>query len=94
LTAHWSNDDFEKSGVCIRSTAELLQSHLPFSNGSLEKLAAQPAKHKIYTHINNTNPVLLDSHRKMQEAAINALRFKCDVLWLILDGLTRTSKTS
>jgi pyrroloquinoline quinone biosynthesis protein B len=57
----WSNDDFERSGIRTRSTVELLQSHLPISNGSLETLAAQPAKHKIYTHINNTNPVLWDS---------------------------------
>jgi pyrroloquinoline-quinone synthase len=28
--------------------------------------------------------------RKMQEAAINALRFKCDVLWAMLDGLLLT----
>jgi pyrroloquinoline-quinone synthase len=26
--------------------------------------------------------------RKMQEAAVEALRFKCDVLWLMLDALT------
>jgi pyrroloquinoline-quinone synthase len=32
--------------------------------------------------------------RKMQEAAVNALRFKCDVLWSILDGLMLTKKTT
>jgi len=26
--------------------------------------------------------------RKMQEAAVAALRFKCDLLWLMLDALT------
>jgi pyrroloquinoline quinone biosynthesis protein B len=62
----WANDDFEKSGVCTRSIAELLQSHLPISNGSLKTLAAQPAKHKIYIHINNTNPVLWDSGPERQ----------------------------
>lgn len=32
--------------------------------------------------------------RKMQEAAINALRFKCDVLWSILDALVVASNAS
>jgi len=57
----WSNDDFEKSGVCTRSIGELLQSHLPILNGSMKTLAAQRARHKIYLHINNTNPILWDS---------------------------------
>ena len=54
----WSKDDFEKSGVSRRSVGELLRSHLPILDGSLETLAAQRAKHKIYVHINNTNPIL------------------------------------
>jgi pyrroloquinoline quinone biosynthesis protein B len=54
----WSNDDFEKSGICSRSVGELLQSHLPILNGSLKTLAALRAKHKVYVHINNTNPIL------------------------------------
>ena len=54
----WSKDDFEKSGVSSRSVGELLRSHLPILDGSLKTLAAQRAKHKIYVHINNTNPIL------------------------------------
>jgi pyrroloquinoline quinone biosynthesis protein B len=54
----WASDDFDKSGVLNLSAAELLKSHLPMVNGSLETLAALPAKQKVYIHINNTNPVL------------------------------------
>ncbi|MBV8453307.1 MAG: hypothetical protein JOZ29_13700, partial [Deltaproteobacteria bacterium] len=66
----WSDDDFEKSGVRDRSAGELLRSHLPISYGSLETLAAQRAKHKIYIHINNTNPILWpsSSERKLVDA--------------------------
>ena len=32
--------------------------------------------------------------RKMQEAAINALRFKCDILWSMLDALMVATKVS
>ena len=28
--------------------------------GSLEQLAALPCRHRVYTHINNTNPMLLE----------------------------------
>ena len=54
----WSHDDFEKSGISSRSVGELLLSHLPILDGSLNTLAAQRATHKVYVHINNTNPIL------------------------------------
>ena len=47
--------------------AELVQSHLPISNGSLEMLAAAPANHKIYIHINNTNPILDEDSAERRE---------------------------
>jgi len=62
----WSHDDFERSGVSNRSVSELLQSHLPILSGSLKTLASRPAKHKIYLHINNTNPVLWSSGPERQ----------------------------
>lgn len=69
----WSNDDFERSGVSGRLVAELLQSHLPIMNGSLKTLAAQRARHKVYIHINNTNPILWGSgpeRRLLEEMGI------------------------
>jgi pyrroloquinoline quinone biosynthesis protein B len=57
----WSSEDFYQSGIDDFRVAQLLQSHLPILNGSLETLAAQPAKHKLYLHVNNTNPILWDS---------------------------------
>ena len=69
----WASDDFDKSGVAHLSVAELLESHLPILNGSLETLAALPAKRKVYIHINNTNPVLWDhgpERRQLDEFGI------------------------
>lgn len=54
----WSEEDFQRSGIADFPVTELLESHLPILKGSLEMLAAQKARHKIYLHINNTNPVL------------------------------------
>jgi pyrroloquinoline quinone biosynthesis protein B len=62
----WSDDDFERSRVSSRLTAELLRSHLPILSGSLKTLAAQPARHKVYLHINNTNPILWDNGPERQ----------------------------
>jgi pyrroloquinoline quinone biosynthesis protein B len=62
----WSDDDFERSGLSNRPGGELLQSHLPILSGSLKTLALQRAKHKIYLHINNTNPVLWSSGPERQ----------------------------
>jgi pyrroloquinoline quinone biosynthesis protein B len=54
----WSRNDFEQSGITGTFAAELWQSHLPISEGSLVMLAEIPASQKIYLHINNTNPIL------------------------------------
>jgi pyrroloquinoline quinone biosynthesis protein B len=54
----WADEDFEKSGIGGFCDDELFQSHLPILTGSLKTLAAQSAKHKVYVHINNTNPIL------------------------------------
>jgi pyrroloquinoline quinone biosynthesis protein B len=62
----WSDGDFESSGVSHRSVSELLQSHLPILSGSLKTLAVQRARHKVYLHINNTNPVLWSSGPERQ----------------------------
>lgn len=74
----WSNDDFERSGVCTRSMGELLQSHLPISSGSRETLAAMPANHKIYIHVNNTNPILWDSGPERQLLRESGIRVATD----------------
>jgi pyrroloquinoline quinone biosynthesis protein B len=69
----WASDDFDKSGVLNLSAAELLKSHLPMVNGSLETLAALPAKQKVYIHINNTNPVLWEhgpERKQLDESGI------------------------
>jgi pyrroloquinoline quinone biosynthesis protein B len=62
----WSSEDFHRSGITDLSASELLESHLPIVNGSLETLAAQQAKHKIYLHLNNTNPLLWDAGPERQ----------------------------
>jgi pyrroloquinoline quinone biosynthesis protein B len=52
----WNNDELRAVRPNARSAREM--NHLPISEGSLELLRQAPARRKIYTHINNTNPIL------------------------------------
>jgi pyrroloquinoline quinone biosynthesis protein B len=52
----WNNGELRAVRPGARSAREM--NHLPISEGSLDLLRQAPARRKIYTHINNTNPIL------------------------------------
>jgi len=52
----WSDDEFSKLTGKPRTSKDM--GHLPVLNGSLDALGECQARHKIYLHINNTNPIL------------------------------------
>ena len=56
----WADDELISLGIGNRTAREL--DHLPIAGpgGSLERLAALPSRYRVYTHINNTNPILLE----------------------------------
>ncbi len=56
----WADDELIALGIGDRTAREM--DHLPIAGpgGSLERLAALPCRHRVYTHINNTNPILLE----------------------------------
>jgi pyrroloquinoline quinone biosynthesis protein B len=66
----WSDDELLALGISDRTARQM--DHLPVSGpgGSLEPLAGLPARRKVYTHINNTNPMLIEDspQRAMVEA--------------------------
>jgi pyrroloquinoline quinone biosynthesis protein B len=53
----WSDNELADVRPGARSAREM--NHLPISAGSLDFLRQLPARRKIYTHINNTNPILM-----------------------------------
>ena len=67
----WQNDDLVKLGMSNRTA--LSMGHLPLSgeDGSLKRLSQLSPKRKIFTHINNTNPILIERspERQLVEAA-------------------------
>jgi pyrroloquinoline quinone biosynthesis protein B len=61
----WSDDELASVRRGARSARQM--NHLPISDGSLDFLRQSPAHRKIYTHINNTNPILMPgSHERAQ----------------------------
>jgi pyrroloquinoline quinone biosynthesis protein B len=65
----WTDDEMLHTGTGRRRGLEM--GHLPMSGpgGTAARLAALPAKYKIYTHVNNTNPVLDESTAERRELA-------------------------
>ena len=66
----WSEYEMRTRGTGDLSASDM--GHAPISgpSGSLNVLAQLPVKHKIYTHINNTNPILIED--SAEHAAIKA----------------------
>jgi pyrroloquinoline quinone biosynthesis protein B len=56
----WHDDELIRLGVASKTAREM--GHLPISGpgGSLEQLFPLPIDRKVYIHINNTNPILLE----------------------------------
>ncbi|HEU5157689.1 MAG TPA: pyrroloquinoline quinone biosynthesis protein PqqB [Streptosporangiaceae bacterium] len=56
----WRDDELIALGLAGKTSREM--GHLPIDGpgGSLEALAPLPIERKIYIHINNTNPILLE----------------------------------
>jgi len=67
----WSDDELVQQGLSQKTS--LSMGHVPISgpNGSLAQLAGLRNARKIYTHMNNTNPLLVEdsSERQAVEAA-------------------------
>jgi pyrroloquinoline quinone biosynthesis protein B len=57
----WTDEEMIALGVGTKTAREI--DHLPINGpgGSLEQLASLPCRHRVYTHINNTNPILIES---------------------------------
>jgi len=77
----WSDNELEAARPGARSAREM--NHLPILNGSLEFLRQSPARRKIYTHINNTNPILMPGspeRAQLEQAGIEVARDRLEVV--------------
>jgi len=78
----WSDRELAAVRAGARSSREM--NHLPIGDGSLELLRQSPARRKIYTHINNTNPILMPSSRERAEVEKAGIEIAHDGLEIVL----------
>ncbi|MGI9494164.1 MAG: pyrroloquinoline quinone biosynthesis protein PqqB [Geminicoccaceae bacterium] len=67
----WTNDEMFKGGTGKKTGGRMGHMNVSGGEGSMEALKPLDIKRKIYLHINNTNPILLDDspERAIVEAA-------------------------
>ena len=71
----WTDGELATVRPGARTSREM--NHLPISDGSLDFLRQSPARRKIFTHINNTNPILRPGSREraqVEQAGIEIAR--------------------
>lgn len=64
----WTDDELQQISPGARTSRQM--GHLPVHSGSLDVLRSLRARHRIYLHINNTNPIL--AAVSPQRAAVEA----------------------
>jgi pyrroloquinoline quinone biosynthesis protein B len=60
--------------------------HVPISGerGSLNTLASLPVKNKVYLHINNTNPILLEDSTERAAVVAAGMQVGCDGMQFVI----------
>ena len=78
----WQDDELIRLGIAGKTSREM--GHLPISgaDGSLEQLAPLPIERKIFIHINNTNPILLEDAPERRIVEEHGLEVAADGLEL------------
>jgi pyrroloquinoline quinone biosynthesis protein B len=78
----WSERELAAIRPAARSARQM--NHLPISDGSLDFLHQSPARRKIYTHINNTNPILMPSSRERAHVKQSGIEIARDGLEIVI----------
>jgi pyrroloquinoline quinone biosynthesis protein B len=78
----WSDNELAAVRAGARSAREM--NHLPIHGSSLDFLRQSPARRKIYTHINNTNPILMPGSPERAELEQAGIEIANDGLEILL----------
>jgi pyrroloquinoline quinone biosynthesis protein B len=80
----FSDDEMVRAGVGEKTGGRM--GHMPISgpDGSLAWLAGLPAGRKIYVHINNTNPILIDGSPERQRVEAGGVEVAHDGMEIVL----------
>jgi pyrroloquinoline quinone biosynthesis protein B len=78
----WSDCELRAVRPGARSARQM--NHLPISDATLDLLRQSPARRKIYTHINNTNPILMPGSTERAQVEQAGIEIGRDGLEIIL----------
>ena len=78
----WSDGELARVRPGARSAHEM--NHLPISDGSLDVLRQSRARRRIYTHLNNTNPILMPGSRERAQVEQTGIEIARDGLEIVL----------
>jgi pyrroloquinoline quinone biosynthesis protein B len=78
----WSDSELAAIRPGARTAREM--NHLPINDGSLQFLHQSPARRKIYTHVNNTNPILMASSRERAQVKQSGIEIARDGLEIVI----------
>jgi pyrroloquinoline quinone biosynthesis protein B len=78
----WTDGELATVRPGARTSREM--NHLPISDGSLDFLRQSPARRKIFTHINNTNPILRPGSRERAQVEQAGIEIARDGLEIVL----------
>jgi pyrroloquinoline quinone biosynthesis protein B len=80
----WDDDELPRLGIAGKSARAM--GHLPIAgmDGSLERVAALEAPHKVYIHLNNTNPLLDEDAPQRQLVTARGIQVAYDGMELMI----------
>jgi pyrroloquinoline quinone biosynthesis protein B len=78
----WTDGELATVRPGARTSRQM--NHLPISDGSLDFLRQSPAGRKIFTHINNTNPILRPGSRERAQVEQAGIEIARDGLEIVL----------
>lgn len=78
----WSDGELRLVRPGARTARDM--NHLPLGDASLDLLQKSPARRKIFTHINNTNPILMLGTRERAQVEQAGIEIARDGLEIIL----------
>lgn len=78
----WSDAELAAVRPGARSARQM--NHLPINSGSIDFLRHSSARRKIYTHINNTNPILMPGSPERTQLDQAGIEVGCDGLEVLL----------
>jgi len=80
----WSENEMHERGVGETPAAQM--GHVPISgeHGSLKALALLPVKTKVYFHINNTNPILLEDSAERAAVVAAGMHVAADAMEYVI----------